>query len=147
MKPNRALLAVAAAFAAACAQPEKPIDASREDVQMLEKHVEQRAAKLLAPGERLAVDITDVDRAGRPEPWRTGSSNVRVVRDVYPPRIALSFRLTAADGTALKQGERMLSAPLPVAAAAVYGEDPLRYERALLDEWLERELRRPGGLK
>jgi hypothetical protein len=145
MKPNLALLAVAAAFAAACAQPQHPTDAGREDLRALEKHVESRAARLLAPGERLAVDITDLDRAGRAEPWRTGSSNVRVVRDVYPPRIVLSFTLTGADGTTLKQGERNLSAPLPVAAAAVYGEDPLRYERALLDDWLERELRRQGG--
>jgi hypothetical protein len=142
MKLNTALFIAAAALAAACAQPRQPTDGSRDDLQALEKHVEGRAARMLASGERLAIDIADLDRAGRPEPWRTGSSNVRVVRDVYPARIALSFRVVGADGAALKQGERVLSGPLPVAAAAAYGEDPLRYEKALLDDWLERELRR-----
>jgi hypothetical protein len=137
------LLALAGACAvASCAQPVKPTDGSLSDVAALQKHIEQRAAGRLAPRERLAVEITDLDRAGSPEPWRSGLGNVRVVRDVYPPRIALNFRLTAADGTALRQGERSLSEPLPVAAAAAYGEDPLRYERALLDGWLEREFPR-----
>ena len=142
MQLKSALLALVAALAVACASPEKPIDGSRNDVEALEQHVQQRAARVLAPGERLAVEITDLDRAGRPEPWRPGLGNVRVVRDVYPARIVLSFRLTGAGGAAVKQGERALSAPLPVAAAAPYGEDPLRYEKALLDDWLERELRR-----
>lgn len=143
MQLKSALFALAAALVVACAAPEKPIDGSRNEVEALEQHVQQRAARVLAPGERLAVEITDLDRAGRPEPWRPGLGNVRVMRDVYPARIELSFRLTGADGAALKQGERTLSEPLPVAAAAVYGEDPLRYERAMLDAWVERELRRP----
>jgi hypothetical protein len=52
------------------------------------------------------------------------------VREVYPARIVLRF----------KDSNRTLSG-LPVAGAARYGNDPLRYEKALLDDWLERELR------
>jgi hypothetical protein len=141
---NRALLAsVAAIVVGACtAGPGDGFtDGSRADAQALERHVEERAGRLLAPGERLTVAIADIDRAGRTEPWRPGLGTTRVVRDVYPARITLSFRLAGADGTLLKEGMRQLG-DLPVAAAAVHGNDPLRYEKALLDDWLERELRR-----
>jgi Protein of unknown function (DUF3016) len=128
---------------AACAAPgAKLTDGSRNDVETLERHVRERAARLLAPGERLTVEITDLDRAGSTENWRPGLGGVRVVRDVYPARIELSFRLSVADDAMREQGAASLSG-LPVASAAAYGEDPLRYEKALLDAWLERKLRRP----
>lgn len=123
------------------AMGERFTDGEKSDIETLESHVQQRAARLLGSGERLAVEITHLDRAGRLEPWRQGLDNVRVVRDVYPARIELDFRFTGTDGALLKEGRRSLSG-LPVAAAAPYGNDPLRYERALLDDWLERELRR-----
>ena len=140
---KRSLLISIAIGLCGCAavQPDRFADGGTPDAQALEKHVEERAARLLGPGERLAVDITALDRAGRTEPWRQGLGNVRVVRDVYPARIDLEFRVTGADGALLKEGKRSLR-DLPVADAGVYGNDPLRYERALLDEWLERELRR-----
>jgi Protein of unknown function (DUF3016) len=130
-------------LAASCGAPgEKLADGSTSDVEALEEHVRKRAARLLAPGERLTLEITDLDRAGSPENSRPGLSGVRVVRDVYPVRIEFTFRLGIADGGMSEEGAVSLSG-LPVAAAAAYGEDPLRYERALLDAWLERKLRRP----
>ena len=122
-------------------QNSKLTDGAASDREALESYVLQRAAPLLAPGERLSVEITDLDRAGEREPWRPGLGNTRVVRDVYPARIVLGFKLMKADGSMARDGTRTL-AGLPVAGAARYGEDPLRYERALLDDWLERELRR-----
>jgi hypothetical protein len=140
---TRFLLLASIAVLAACAADPQPefTDAGKQDVAALERHAQQRAANLLAPGERLTLEIIRLDRAGRTEPWRPGLGNARVVRDVYPARIDLAFRVAGADGVLLKEGRRSLS-DLPVASAAVYGNDPLRYERTLLDDWLERELRR-----
>jgi hypothetical protein len=84
--------------------------------------------------------------AGEYEPWRPRAYGVRIVRDVYPPRIDLRFRLAAADGSLLKEGECKLRDPAFMATALLYfRDDPLRYEKALLDDWLERELSARGS--
>jgi hypothetical protein len=65
---------------------------------------------------------------------------VRIVRDLYPPRIDLSFTLTDADGTMIKTGERKLrDLAFMTPMRVTYCNDPLRYEKKLLAEWLDRE--------
>ena len=111
----------------------------------LRSHLVQRASALLAPGHVLAVAITDVDMAGSFEPIRAASGYARVIRSVYPARIDLRFRLTATDGSVVHEGQRTLRDSILPAAAGGYRDDPLRYEKALLDRWLERELGAPGA--
>jgi DUF3016 family protein len=110
----------------------------------LGKHLVQRAARLLSAGQNLIVSITEVDMAGSFEPWRRRLGDVRIVRDVYPPRIDLHFRLTGADGSVVKEGERKLRDLAFLMTTVLYRDDPLRYEKALIDDWLERELPRPN---
>jgi hypothetical protein len=107
----------------------------------LRKHIAQEAQRLLPQGQRLAVRVTDVDMAGGFEPWRWRSADVRIVRDIYPPRIDLQFRLTGPDGVLLKEGERKLSdLTFLMTATATYRDgDPLRYEKALIDTWMRNE--------
>lgn len=129
--------------------PEKYTDAGRYwggereravSLAELARHIESRAAPQLAAGERLEVTVTQLDRAGAQEPWHGRTGDARIVRNVYPARIDLRFRLTAPDGSVRTQGERQLRDPSFAAGAAAYGNDPLRYEKALLDSWLAREL-------
>ena len=76
----------------------------------LRKHLQDRAEGYLAEGQKLTVTITDVDLAGEFEPWRgPAAADVRIVKEIYPPRIKLSFRLTDASGAVVKQGERELT--------------------------------------
>ena len=78
--------------------------------------------------------------AGEFEPWRPPLRDARIVKDIYPPRIDLSFRLAADDGKVIKEGARELRDPAFLAGASRYPDDPLRYEKALVDRWLEQEL-------
>jgi len=107
----------------------------------LRGHLAKRAAALLAAGERLSVSITELDMAGEFEAWRPPSGEARIVKDIYPPRIDLSFRLAAEDGKLIKEGARKLRDPAFLAGANRYSDDPLRYEKALIDRWLEQELK------
>lgn len=107
-------------------------------LEMLRKHIQQRAGRLLPAGQSLAVTITDVDMAGSFEPWHR-HYDVRIVRDVYPPRIDLHFQLVDGNGNVLEAGERKLRNVAFPAGAIMYPSDALRYEKALLDDWLERE--------
>lgn len=112
----------------------------------LKAHLIKRATRMLPAGDRLDVTITDIKLAGAYEPWRgLGLNNVRIMRDVYPPRIDLTFKLLDADGAILRQGSRKLRniSYLNSGLAAPGNTDPLRYDKALLSDWLRRG---PGGL-
>lgn len=121
-----------------------PADRQREALLgQLRRHLEERAAQHVAKGNRLAVSITDVDMAGGFEPWRgPRMGNIRIVRNIYPPRIVLSYQLTGADGKLIGEGNRVLS-DLAYMHSIEYRDDPLLHEKKLLDDWLEREFARP----
>lgn len=109
----------------------------------LAKHVAERVAPLLSDNEQLAVQITLIERAGGFEPWRgMQSDSVRIVRDIYPPRIELSFTLTNATGQIMKTATRQLRDPGFMMGLNRYQNDPLRYEKKLLDDWINKEFPR-----
>ena len=106
----------------------------------LAKHLRTRAERMLPAGERLEVTFTDVQRAGNYEPWRGPRLNdVRIVRDIYPPRIDLRFRLLDGNGNVLREGERTLRDSAFLMRDGAHEDDPLRFEKRLLDQWLRKE--------
>ena len=110
----------------------------------LARHLQQQAARRLPAGQRMEVTITDIQRAGRFEPW-TGInySHVRVMRDIYPPRMTLNVRITGADGQVLAEGERKLSDMSYLQNSTPVDTDNLRFEKRMIDDWLRRELPAP----
>lgn len=112
-------------------------------LRQLKEHLERSAARRLAPGQRLVVTIEDVDMAGDFEPWRSVHlQDVRIVKDIYPPRINLKFKLLNASGRVVAEGERELrDLAFSMRSSMLSRTDPLRYEKALLDDWLRREFR------
>jgi hypothetical protein len=117
--------------------PDRPGDAKQ-----LQRFVADSAVRRMANGQHLAVVFRKVTLAGSFEPWRGASlAAVRIVAPSFPPRITLEFRWTDAEGSVIREGERVLTnldfQRDPRAAPA---SDPLRYEKALLEGWLEREL-------
>ncbi|MBS0569546.1 MAG: DUF3016 domain-containing protein [Proteobacteria bacterium] len=102
----------------------------------------QRAARLLPADQRLEVTITDIKLAGDFEPWRGPQLNdVRFMRDIYPPRIDLHFRLTDASGATLREGSAKLRDLAYLQRTLPDESDPLRYDKRLLGDWLSREFR------
>jgi Protein of unknown function (DUF3016) len=107
----------------------------------LQTYLTATATPRLAPGQRLEVTVTDIDMAGEFETWRgPGRCDTRIVKDVYPPRIDLSFRLLGADGAAVRGNRRQLRDASFLDGATPVTADHLRYEKALLRDWLQREL-------
>lgn len=106
----------------------------------LSRHLAEKAAAVLPRDEKLEVRITDVKRAGGLEPWRgPQASDVRIVRDIYPPRITLEFKQLAADGRVLKEGRRELRDAAFLTRPALDPSDPLNHEKQLLDDWVRKE--------
>ncbi|KGI76740.1 DUF3016 domain-containing protein [Oleiagrimonas soli] len=108
-------------------------------LQPLKRYIEQRAARMLQPGQRLSIVITDIKRAGSYEP-RMGAAGtwIRVIRRTYPPRIDLHFTLRDAQGAVLREGKRTLTSPNFMSSVSPTDTDNLRYEKALIDRWLRR---------
>jgi hypothetical protein len=106
----------------------------------LSGYVAKRAARTLPDGQRLLVTITDVQRAGRREPWRIGTmSDVRIVRDTTPPRIELNYQLVAQDGAVLKEGSRRLTDLDFMHRAGFHRGELLSHEKNLIDDWMRRD--------
>jgi hypothetical protein len=101
-------------------------------------------AKWYVPeGQKLTVTITDVDLAGDFEPGRNPRmDDVRIIRDIYPPKISLAFKLVDADGQEIKHGTRDLTDLMFMSKLAMNPNDPLRYEKNLLDDWLRADFTR-----
>lgn len=123
-------------------------EAKRGDwVAQLAQYLRKRASQRLPSGETLDVTITDIRRAGQYEPWRGANfGSTRIVREIYPPRIELNFKLSAANGAVVAEGARKLTdLDFMRNASPVSSSDPLRYEKRLIDDWLSKEFKRPNA--
>src|SRR5580704_11045367 len=119
--------------------PDKGRDEHLSD---LKEHIEKRANKYIPAGQHLALRITDVKMAGNFEPWRGPRfDDIRIIKDIYPPRINLEFKLTDANGKILKEGKRHLTDINFLSTINMYfPDDTLRYEKQLLDDWFRNEM-------
>lgn len=122
-------------------------EATRGDwLTQLAQYLRKRAEPRLGSGERLQLTIVDVDRAGDYEPWLgLQHQDIRVVRDIYPPRMTVRFKHVGADGQVISEGERKLTDPAFLTGASpIDSSDPLRFEKRMIDSWLRRELETAG---
>ena len=145
------LLAAAPAYAAQAkvefVNPGSFTDAGRnyagqerdDNLKRLASHIGAQAAKRLPADQKLEVWVTDVDLAGYYDPRQTFTHEVRIVKDFYPPRMTLRFRLASADGSVVKEGERRLSDRNFLSRAQRYPLEGLAYEKTMLDRWFSDE--------
>lgn len=118
-------------------------EAQRGDwVQQLARYVRTAAAKPLQPGQTLDVTLVDIKRAGDYEPWHgPRADNIRIMRDIYPPRITLQYTLKDASGRIVDEGEAKLSDSGYLHNIGLRSDsDPLRFEKRLIDDWVKRQL-------
>ena len=71
--------------------------------------------------------------------------DVRIVKDIYPPRIDLQFRVRDAKGNVIKEGERKLRDLSFMMNLRLNNHDPLRYEKTLIDDWMRKDVRPTKG--
>lgn len=68
--------------------------------------------------------------------------DVRVVKDIYPPRVSLDFKLLDAEGKVISEGKRQLRDLSFQMTVALPSSDPLRYDKEMLSNWLRQEFKR-----
>lgn len=110
----------------------------------LREFMVERAEKILPVGQKLVVTFTDIDLAGEYEPWRGPQfSDVRIVKSIYPPRFNFSYKLTDAAGKVVKEGKEQLRDLAFDMRLTMDRQDPLRYEKDILKDWLRDVTRTP----
>ncbi len=98
----------------------------------LADHLRYRAERVLPQGDDLHVTFTNVQRAGTYEPWRGPQwDDVRIIKDIYPPRIDLMFKLTDASGGVVKEGKRELRDPAFLQRGILNETDPFAIRETL----------------
>ena len=74
------------------------------NLRVLQSHLEQQGARCLAEGETLAIEVLDVDLAGRNE-WRhRAGPDLRVMREITWPRLDLRYAWRDAAGAVFQEG-------------------------------------------
>jgi hypothetical protein len=89
--------------------------------------------------------VTDVDLAGRFEWWRPYAYDVRILRDITWPRIKLRYALADGGRTVLSAEEQISDLNYLMNAGVRSSSDPLKYEKAMLDDWFRARTVRAGG--
>lgn len=124
-------------------KPEKFTDATLENRESSRQRVTKDLSDYLASlgqrylpaNQKLEIEVTDIDLAGRLEPWRTYNPDVRYMIDVTWPSMNLKYRLLE-DGNEIAHGEQRVSDMNYLRRVGVRSNsDSLRYEKAMLDDW------------
>ncbi len=121
-----------------------PSSADRETIlAALKEYLIQQACRVIPATHKLIVTVTDLDQAGGFEPWNgPGFDDIRIVKDIYPPRLQLVFRLIDAEGNIVREGRRELRDTAFLMKMTVNQHDRLRHEKALIENWLRAEFGR-----
>lgn len=107
------------------------------NLKVLSAHLQQLGARQLPDGQKLSVEVLDVDLAGEKR-WRRGNE-VRIIRGQADwPRITLRYTLQDADGKTLRQTQETVSDMSYRDHVELGDNDPLRYEKRMLDDWFRK---------
>ena len=100
--------------------------------------------RVLAPGQRLDIDVLDIDLAGIDQPGAL-PYGLRVVNDVTPPRFRLRYVLREGRRTVLSAEEAVSDLTFLMRYARSSSGQTFYYERELLRDWFQARIaeRRP----
>lgn len=110
-------------------------------IRELTRQFEETAARLLPASQTLQVNVHDVDLAGDIEYFfHTDPSlqEMRVIRDLYFPRLDFSYELRGEDGGVIASGEAEAEDRTFYYMAEYMRDDPLYFEKRLIEKWFYR---------
>jgi hypothetical protein len=110
----------------------------------LHKFMCEMGKRYVPIGLQAEIKVTDIDLAGDFEPWRGPQfDQVRITRDIYPPRLSLEFRLIDDSGGVVSEGKRELRDIGYQSRLVRPPDDYLRYEKDILHDWFRSEFSGP----
>lgn len=109
---------------------------SREETyNALDKVFESLAKRHLADDQILVISLTELDLAGRFEPWRGGFQDVRFMRSITWPRMTFSYEVRER-GVVVTSGTANLTDMNYLRGhRRNFNRERLGYERRMLSDW------------
>lgn len=112
-------------------------------LERIRRYVTRVADETLPPGYHMAITFTDITLAGEFEPWRgPGWDDTRVVKPSLPPDFKFDYRVTNPSGKVIRQGTAHIHNSFFNLELESDTDDPLRFEKSELGDWLRRNLSR-----
>ncbi|MGE8149887.1 DUF3016 domain-containing protein [Pseudomonas vancouverensis] len=109
------------------------------DMKELRSYFERLGQRYLAPDEQLQIEVRDIDLAGRYEPWRQNAYEVRFMRDITWPSIALHYVLKQNGQVVSQADARVIDQMYLQRPGRAYSSDRLYSEKAMLSDWFRRQ--------
>jgi hypothetical protein len=100
----------------------------------LTAYLQSLGDKHLAAGQALLVDVRDIDRAGRLEPW-SGGTVPRILDAVTWPRMTVRYELREGGKLVAGEEETLRDQNYLQRAQSGYIGDDLRYEKKMIEDW------------
>lgn len=100
-------------------------------------------AKNLPAGYQLAITVKDLDLAGDVNPlYRIDNNDIRVVKDIYFPRMTIDYRLTDAAGQQLDAGTdvKIKDSSFMSTQPTGFRSDEFAYEKRMLKDWYRKTI-------
>jgi hypothetical protein len=120
-----------------------PTDKGRDHIlEQLRQNLVHRTSSLVPDGYKLTVTFTDIRLAGDFEPWRGPQwDEIRIVKPIYTPFFKFSYSVTDPSGRVVKSGVEDINDLDFQDRIVLDTNDPLRYEKQILDDWASGALR------
>ncbi|MCG9695521.1 DUF3016 domain-containing protein [Shewanella sp. Isolate11] len=108
---------------------------------VITKQLNKSVSKVFKANQTLKMQVTDVDLAGdvRPTFGATASHDIRLITDLYPPRLTFSYQVLE-DEKVIMVGDEKLKDMGFLQTTGVTSNQPLRYEAKMLDEWVKKKI-------
>lgn len=104
----------------------------------LTQSLNKEASKVLTANQKLELQVTDLDLAGDVRPtFGASSQDIRVIKDIYPPRITFSYTVIE-DGKVIMVGDEKLSDLGFMNSIGRVNDKSTRYESQLLADWVKK---------
>jgi hypothetical protein len=104
----------------------------------IESYFDYLGERHLKDGQVVSIEVLNIDLAGQYEPWRFELRNVRIMRDVTPPRFRLRYALVDRGKLLVRAEENVTDMTYLWGAGSIYGGQRLGYEKKMLRDWFRR---------
>jgi len=108
---------------------------------VIKDYLLEESQAVLPADQSLVVTFTDIDLAGDYEPWRTNARDIRIVKDIYPPKLDFSYKVTDASGKVIKEGVEHLRDLGFMSRVMINRQDQFSYEKDMIRDWVRSTLR------
>lgn len=101
----------------------------------LEEHL-AKMAEMLPEQQKLLIDVTNLDLAGD---VNYTMKRIRIIKDIFTPRMKFSYQLLNADNTVVKSEDVSLNdMGFMMSNSLKYRSKSLSYEKEMLDDWFRK---------